>query len=247
MADSFDPRIDAHWCMQLGCDEAALRTPGTTVVPHAAPMRGRRGAYAIRQGDAAVVSVPAALVAEVKRDLAGLPAREAVSLNALSHVFGDAVDRFVGPAWIGYVDADSFRPADADGARPLRDDESDDVVRLCEASDETEWEHSGIDPRRRPIFALHRGPEIAAATSWEPLSNGLLHVGVITHPAHRRRGYGRAVASAITAHGLQQGGVMQWQTLVENTPSLAIGRALGYRQRFETVAVRLREPVPGLM
>jgi len=98
-----------------------------------------------------------------------------------------------------------------------------------------------IDPRRRRIFARFHGGEIAAATSWEEQAHGLLHVGVITHPAYRRRGHGLAVGSAITAHGLDRGGVLQWQTLLSNTGSLAIGRALGYQQRFETVSVRLRE------
>lgn len=240
MSVVFDERIDAHWCARLGCDPADLRTPGLTVLPHA-QMRGWLGAYAIRQGEAAVITVPEPMVERVRAKLRGVPADEAVTTFTLNRVFGTAVERFVGPAWIGYCDAASFRPFDSAEVRALGDGESDDVVRLSEACDETEWEHSGIDPRRRPIFALHRGPEIAAATSWEALSNGVLHVGVITHPAHRGNGYGKAVASAITAHGLAQDGIMQWQTLVENAPSLAIGQALGYQQRYRTVAVRLLE------
>lgn len=33
---------------------------------------------------------------------------------------------------------------------------------------------------------------------------------------------------------------MHPQTLYKNAPSLAIGRALGYQHRFDTIAVRLR-------
>lgn len=244
MADSFDARIDAHWSAQLGCAPAALHTPGLTVLPHSTARRGWNGVYAIRNGEAAVVAVPEPLLDRARHKLRGMPADEAVTTFTLNRIFGAIAERFVGPAWIGYADAASFRPApaaDTDEVRQLGDGDSDDVVRLSEACDETEWEHSGIDPRRRPIFALYRGPEIAAATSWEALSNGLLHVGVIAHPAHRQRGYGRAVASAITAHGISQGAVMQWQTLADNAPSLAIGKSLGYRHRYRTVAVRLRE------
>jgi RimJ/RimL family protein N-acetyltransferase len=73
----------------------------------------------------------------------------------------------------------------------------------------------------------------------EPLAAPLLHIGIITHPAYRRQGHGRAVVSAISAYGLGVGLVPRYQALAANIPSVAIARALGFTHYATTLAVRL--------
>ena len=53
----------------------------------------------------------------------------------------------------------------------------------------------------------------------------------LTHPDYRGRGYGKAVVSAMTAHGLATGGVVQYRTCKPISPSVGIAQALGF-QRF---------------
>jgi GNAT superfamily N-acetyltransferase len=123
----------------------------------------------------------------------------------------------------------------------LTQDDADALARLRDASDPIEWDHGGnIYPVKHPTFAVFDGAEIVAAASYDYQEEWIRHVGFITHPAHRGRGYGRAVGSAITAYGLGEGGVMQWQTLNANVPSFRVGQALGYKPWVETIAVRLR-------
>jgi len=64
--------------------------------------------------------------------------------------------------------------------------------------------------------------------------------GAPPHPAHRGRGYGRAVVSASMQHALDRGDLVVYQTLVANLPAVAIARALGCHDYARHLAVRLR-------
>ena len=40
-------------------------------------------------------------------------------------------------------------------------------------------------------------------------------------------------------HGLDQGWLLHYQTLLANVPSVAVARSLGYQQHANTLAIRL--------
>jgi GNAT superfamily N-acetyltransferase len=237
--------VEGYWAGYLGCHPADLRRPGVAVVaPTGAGPGTYRGAHALRRGPTCVVSVQPGWVAHAARTLAGRPPDAVFEPAALVAVFGDAVEGVVGPAYVGYA-------ADADAAPAAGGVE----VRLLEAGDgrpaapalrvlragcpPDEWEHSGIDPTRPPVFGAFVDGELVAAGKLQDLDGALVHVGVITHPAHRGRGHGRRVVGAMTTHALRAGLVPQYRTLLANAPALAVARALGYREYGRTLAVRL--------
>jgi predicted GNAT family acetyltransferase len=78
---------------------------------------------------------------------------------------------------------------------------------------------------------------LVAAGKLQDLDEALVHVGVITHPAHRGRGFGRAVVGAMTAHALRAGRAPLYRTLLANAPAVAVARALGYREYARTLAL----------
>jgi RimJ/RimL family protein N-acetyltransferase len=92
------------------------------------------------------------------------------------------------------------------------------------------------------VFGCFVDEVLAAAGMLEPWGARLRHVGILTHPGYRGRGYGKAVVSAMTAHGLAAGGVLQYRTLQANLPSVGIARALGFQRFAQTLAVRLTPP-----
>ena len=49
------------------------------------------------------------------------------------------------------------------------------------------------------MFGCFNGEALAAAGMLERWGDRLLQVGIVTHPDHRGRGYGKAVVSAMTA------------------------------------------------
>jgi GNAT superfamily N-acetyltransferase len=237
---SADERVAAYWAGFLGCAPEQLDTPGTWVGPHAdAGLADYRGVYLLRRGESCVVSVPAPLLSTVTEQLGSLPAASAFDSSRLQRLFGDAIERIVGPAWQGYLRADGFRPVARPNVRQLTAADDPALRQLEVVCKEQEWEHSGIGGAEQVIFGAFIGNTLVAAGMGEPLAATLLHIGIITHSDHRGQGHGRAVVSAIAAYGLAVGLVPRYQTLAANTPSVAIARALGFTHYATTLAVRL--------
>lgn len=237
---SADARVAAYWASFLGCAPEQLETPGTWVGPHAdAGLADYQGVYLLRRGESCVVSVPAPLLAMVTMQLAGLSADSSFDITRLWQVFGDAIERFVGPAWQGYLRADDFQPVARPNVRQLTTTDDPALQRLADACDEREWEEIGIGRAEQVVFGAFVGETLVAAGMGEPRASTLLHIGIITHPDHRRQGHGCAVVSAISAYGLEVGLVPRYQALAANTPSVAIARALGFSHYATTLAIRL--------
>jgi GNAT superfamily N-acetyltransferase len=235
---SVDARVAAYWASFLGCTPQQLTIPGTWVRPHAG-LADYQGAYLFRRGESCIVSVPDPLLATVTAQLAGLPAASSFDIVRLRQVFGDAIERIVGPAWQGYLRADDFRPVAGPNVRQLTAEDDAALRRLAEACGEQEWEPIGIGRSEQVVFGAFVGDTLVAAGMGEPRAATLLHIGIITHAAYRSQGHGRAVVSAISAYGLDVGLVPRYQALVANSPSVAIASALGFSHYAETLAVRL--------
>jgi GNAT superfamily N-acetyltransferase len=229
----------AFWAAHLGCGRAQLAQPGTAVVRNGPKLAGYRGATVVFRPPACVVAVPHDWYELAAGRLGRRPAASVFDITLLREVFGSAVDQVIGPAWLGYADTGDFTPAPTMGTRLLTDQDLPALRRLADACGPTAWEHSGIRPGSSPVFGCHAGGTLAAAGMLEPWGDRLLHVGIVTHPAHRGRGYGKAVVSAMTAHGLAAGGVVQYRTLEANLASVGIARALGFQRFAQTLAVRL--------
>jgi len=234
--------VTAYWATHLGCLPAQLSRAGTTVVRNGPDLADHRGATVVHHPPACVVAVPHDWYEPITLSLARRPAATVFDPELLRQVFGSAVDRIVGPAWLGYADTSDFRPAPTRGTRRLTGQDLPALGRLAAACQPTAWDHSGLDPRRPPIYGCYAGSTLAAAGTLQPWGERLLHVGIVTHPAHRGRGYGKAVVSAMTADGLATGGVVQYRTLDANLPSVAIAHKLGFQRFARTLAVRLIAP-----
>lgn len=231
--------ITAFWAAYLGCRPGQLSRAGTAVVSNGPALAGYHGATAFYRPPACVLAVPANWYQHATARLAHQPAAATFDTVLLRQVFGPAVERVIGPAWLGYADRGDFQPSHPKGTRRLADHDLPALRRLAAACGPTAWAHSGIDPARPPVYGCYAGWTLAAAGMLEPWGDRLLHVGIVTHPAHRGRGYGTAVVSAMTADGLAGGRVVQYRTLQANLPSVAIATKLGFQPFAHTLALRL--------
>jgi GNAT superfamily N-acetyltransferase len=231
--------ITAFWAAHLGCRPAQLSQAGTTVVRNGPGLADYRGATALYRPPACVLAVPADCYQHATARLAGQPAAATFDAAVLRQVFGQAVELVVGPAWLGYADHGDFRPSDPTGTRRLTARDLPALRELGAACGATAWAHSGIDPARPPVYGCCAGRTLVAAGTLQPWGDRLLHLGIVTHPAHRGRGYGTSVVSAMTADGLAEGRLVQYRTLQANLPSLAIASKLGFQRFAHTLAVRL--------
>jgi GNAT superfamily N-acetyltransferase len=231
--------ITAFWAAYLGCRRVQLSRAGTAVVRNGPGLAGYHGATAFYRPPACVLAVPADWYQHATARLAHQPAAATFDAALLRRVFGPAVEQVVGPAWLGYADHSDFRPSHPMGTRRLTNDDLPALRELAAACGPTAWAHSGIDPGRPPVYGCYAGRILAAAGMLEPWGDRLLHVGIVTRPAYRGRGYGTAVVSAMTADGLAGGRVVQYRTLQANLPSVAIATKLGLQRFARTLAVRL--------
>jgi GNAT superfamily N-acetyltransferase len=234
--------VVAFWAAHLGCSEVQLTQPSTSVVRNGPDLASYRGATVVFRPPACVLAVPADWHEPAASRVGHRPPAEVFDIAVLRQLFGAGVDQVIGPAWLGYADASDFRPALTMETRLLTDQDLPELQRLADACGPTAWAHSGIDPARPPVFGCYADQVLAAAGMLEPWGARLLHVGILTHPSYRGRGYGKAVVSAMTAHGLAAGGVLQYRTLQANLPSVGIARALGFQRFALTLAVRLTSP-----
>jgi GNAT superfamily N-acetyltransferase len=234
-------RLDQFFAENFELPPAELSNDRVLVRRHPRIFEGYAGAYLLHNTHGYLLTVPPNMVASVNAAVERIPPASLFDVDALCAVFGDAVDVPIGPSTVAYADDTDFCPADTLSARLLTREDADAMIRFREACDPLEWNHGGsINAVQHPTFAVFIDDAIVAAASYEYQGEWIRHVGVISHPQHRGRGFGTAVASAVTAHGLDEGGIMQWQTLNANVPSFRIGQALGYQPWVETLAVRLR-------
>jgi GNAT superfamily N-acetyltransferase len=234
--------VVAFWAAHLGCSEVQLAQPSTSVVRAGPDLASFRGATVVFRPPACVLAVPADWYEPVASRLGQRPPAQVFDIMLLRQVFEAGVDQVIGPAWLGYADATDFRPAPTTGTRLLTAQDLAQLQRLAAACGPVAWEHSGIDPARPPVFGCFDGEVLAAAGMLERWGDRLLHVGIVTHPGYRGRGYGKAVVSAMTAYGLATGGVLQYRTLQANLPSVGIAQTLGFQRFAQTLAVRLTPP-----
>jgi len=82
---------------------------------------------------------------------------------------------------------------------------------------------------------------MVAAGSWEVEESGFLSIGILSHPDYRGKGHAKAVVSALTRKGLEDGFTMHYQTLMSNSSSVAIGKPLGFEKLACTLAIRILE------
>jgi GNAT superfamily N-acetyltransferase len=143
----------------------------------------------------------------------------------------------IGPAYLGYADAQQFRPVIRHPARLLTPADSAALAVFANAVEPVAWEHSGLDEGLQPIAACWEGDRIVAAAGYRVWGATLAHIGVTTHPAVRGSGYGKSVVSVISQHALERGCVLQYRTLQSNSSSLAIAGALGFQAYATTLYI----------
>jgi predicted GNAT family acetyltransferase len=87
---------------------------------------------------------------------------------------------------------------------------------------------------------LREREQIVAAgnmTEWRGLP---ADVGVLTHPAHRGRGFAGRLVGAMVSAVLPTVGVVRYRALVSNHASLAVAQRLGFEQYGQDYRTRRR-------
>lgn len=231
--------IDRVFGEFFGIPPHMLLRPGISVVPHAA-LGVWSGAWVFRREEALVISVPARLAGAVRARLRGVDGADLQGQDGIDALFGGGVEAVIGPSFWGFVEPADFVPFRPDVAGPVRPDERPQVETFARDVDPVDWEAAGIRSDDPWLCVSRAGDRIAAVAGWRSWEQDAGDPGVVTHPAHRGKGHGTAVTSAIVGRALQRGELALYQTLQSNTRALAIAHTLGFEEYATNVAVRLR-------
>lgn len=82
-------------------------------------------------------------------------------------------------------------------------------------------------------LCLVRGDELFCETFAGPSANGVIEIGVETHPHHLRKGYASVTCAHLIHEMEKQGYTAYWNCAKENLPSAALARRLGFRTEKE--------------
>jgi GNAT superfamily N-acetyltransferase len=210
------------------------------VKAHSGPaLSDYRGVYVWQMEQAIVISTPAAVESQTRAAVAGHSAVTLLDAAFWRGALGERVERVVGPSYQGFVDAGAFRRTPTRGARPLTPADGPALERFIAACPPGDWDDSAISRGDPLIFGLELAGSLIALAS-APEDGALRSVGVVTLPAARGMGAGRAVVGALTADAVAGGAILRYQTLRGNHASVAIARALGYEDVATALAIRLK-------
>jgi RimJ/RimL family protein N-acetyltransferase len=171
---------------------------------------------------------------------AGLVSDEVLLSNELADLAPGRVGRVIGPAPIHYGSATSLDLREAERAVVLTPDAAT-VQELRDACGDA-WNDGGSELKEGvPLFAaFDDGRQLAALAGYRVWNEAIAHISIITRPACRGRGFGRAAVARAAQHALGAGLVPQYRTLRSNAPSIVVAKRLGFVEYGFSVYVRMQ-------
>jgi ribosomal protein S18 acetylase RimI-like enzyme len=218
--------VTSFWASQLGVSPETLETDGVTLATRPAP-DGSEYVHFFRRESCLVVASSPALAPVVAELAAGHGPGSIFDIAEIARGLDRHITRLVGPTYLGYVDALDYSDRAEPTACIFGVADVGLLVGLRSAVTAQEWEHGGLD-ERQPMAGVVVDGELKSAAGYEIWGDAIAHVGVVTAPQARGRGYGVECVAAITRHAVARGLVAQYQTLYSNTAAMAIGRAVGF-------------------
>ncbi|GGN88135.1 hypothetical protein GCM10011579_081640 [Streptomyces albiflavescens] len=189
-------------------------------------------------GDSAIVTAPTDTAMQVlRRILAMMPTSSLTSPDTVRAVL--PVNEVLGPAVLGYVSRDGFRPVTADRRIERLAPGHQDLMTLVKSVPPEDADESGMDEITSAAFVVRKGTDVVAAAGFQAWPAAVAHLCVLTAPGERGRGLARQVASAAVAQALADGLLPQWRA--RPMASRNVARALGFRELGSQLSLRLNQ------
>jgi GNAT superfamily N-acetyltransferase len=223
-------RVDGWWAEVLRLPVGAVRGGGVFAldhVDHAGVVAGRGRGPLVYGPPATLPALSAAARLEPGALLQG---------RQLAGLLGSRAGRVLGPAWYGYVTAETLAPVRSLAVRALGEQDLPGLARLHEQTPAAEREESGTTGL--PAFGYLDGPDLLAVAClgrWHEMPT----IGVLTHPRARSRGLAAMVVTAAAAEGLAWHPVVQYRAWHRNTASIAVATRCGFSHYCDGLVIEL--------
>lgn len=230
--------VDSYWSEFFGVEHLSKLTDPILVLPHR-DLQGFRGAWIFKKQKQFIFSVPQAELDWVKEYVQRNQTSDFHALNVVQKLFGNRIERIVGPAFQGFMGPGDSLEFLADIQVIDFESQAADLQALASSAPDDEWSNSSIDRHPKNIFGIYVEDQLVAVSNYHLKRAFFGFIGVYTHPLFRGLGYGRRVVQAAIVSMLQEQRTPMYQTLMSNTAAIALAKRLGFIQYGTSLAVRL--------
>lgn len=222
--------VRAWWADLLGVDKSELWRSGVSVARDPA---GGDQVLVVWRDDGVHVLLPSWVKGRTEKDLRRRPAEDLTSRSFWKSV-AKPIDRSVDhPTVHAYTDRQ------IEGARGVETIDAREVAGWRDDVKPEKWHLSGFGEKVLQAYGVRDSHgTLAAAASLTRHRGSPPTVGVLTHPAHRGRGFASRVARAATAGSVEAGGLTGYLFRADDDRARTVGTTLTFEAYCERIIVR---------
>jgi GNAT superfamily N-acetyltransferase len=221
--ETFERKILQNWTESLGCPLESALQPGTHLIPKER-LDGKGLLRLIRAGQHTWLEFDPQLADIVEQAGASLRAEDLAGLPGVTVTNRECcLFHYLYPP-----DLPACQPATPYTLRQLTMDDAGRMQVLHDANPPEEVEAGYVEVDHPVAFGCLADDQLAAAASGFE-SRGFMDIGVLTMPAYRRLGLGRAAVGALCAWSIERGYLPQYRCDARNLASARLALSLGFR------------------
>jgi hypothetical protein len=221
--------VDGWWADVLGVEDSEMWRSGV----HFSRRPTKKGSLVVvRRGDCVRVGLPKWVDGSLEKQLRKRSAQELVDRSFWKGV-AKPMDRSVSHVIVHAYTDDAVE--DAAGTEQI---DPRDVSSWVDVVKPERWLLGGFaDNVMRAVGVRAPGGDLAAAASLSRGDEPFTTMGVLTHPAHRGRGFAARVARAATSRSVRKYGLTCYRARADDDRGRTVGTALGYTEVCERLDV----------
>ncbi|MGC9349017.1 MAG: GNAT family N-acetyltransferase [Anaerolineae bacterium] len=227
--EDFDRAVYENWAQRFDCTVEDLYRAGTVLIPDQ-QFAGSGGVHVWQIGKRAFARMDPQVLDEIEHARRHLPRIAVLNEEHLRAALGGDRIRQTEQSVLLYLYPPDFQPHDPPVSIEVRRLEMGDARALVEmkaACTPDEVDMGEVSVEDEIGFGCFDGHTLASVATGFWLT-GFMDIGVLTHPAYRGKGLGKAVVSALCTWCIERAIIAQYRCLVTNIGSYNIARALHF-------------------
>jgi GNAT superfamily N-acetyltransferase len=231
--DAFDQVIYRNWAAHFGCPVETLQRRGTTVLP-LDRYAGQKLVALWYVGEHAFIQLDPAYTDQVGRVLAPRPPGASLSGDDLQRAWGAEMIASRDTGLVHYLFPADYVPCPTPPSFVLRQLTPADAAAMAllhQACPPEDVDEGYVEVDHEIAAGCFAGDQLVAAASGYTRA-GFMDLGVLTHPAYRRLGLGKAAVGAACEWTLAREMIPQYRCNVNNLGSHGVAVGLNFRFYF---------------
>jgi GNAT superfamily N-acetyltransferase len=232
--------IDSFWVNDFfGCSLSDLKSKNDIVCPHRY-LTSYNGLFVMKINNKFMISAPDELVSNIKQMINN--GYDLFDLSVYQSHLPIGIEHYISSSWIGYADSANVKNL-TDSTMVLTKTDKyysmvfDDLQKNC---DDIEWSYSGLDKNCEHIAVHIIDNQIASAASYGLWGDKIAHIGIITHPQYRGKGFATNTLLSLTDLIISRNLIPQYRTLCSNISAIKVAEKCDFKKYATHIFIRLQ-------